>query len=53
MKNVILKAGTEHDFFQRGKKLARLADMGQPLPEERTVSFEDPAELLRDRKSVV
>jgi predicted transcriptional regulator len=47
MKNVILKAGTEHDFFQRGKTLARLADMGKPLPEEHTVSFEDPAELLR------
>lgn len=47
MKNVILKAGTEHDFFQRGKALAHLADMGKSLPEERTVSFEDPAELLR------
>jgi predicted transcriptional regulator len=47
MKNVILKAGTEHDFFQRGKVLARLTDTGQPLPEECTVSFEDPAELLR------
>ena len=47
MKNIILKAGTEQDFFQRGKTLARLADAGKPLPEERTVSFEDPAELLR------
>lgn len=47
MKNVILKAGTDHDFFQRGKTLARLADMGESLPEECIVSFEDPAELLR------
>jgi predicted transcriptional regulator len=47
MKNIILKAGNEQDFFQRGKTLARLADTGQPLPDERTVSFEDPAELLR------
>lgn len=47
MKNVTLKAGTEQEFFQRGKRLARLADAGGPLPEERTVSFEDPAELLR------
>ena len=47
MKNVILKAGTELDFFRRGKTLARLADAGEQLPEERTVSFEDPAELLR------
>ena len=47
MKNVTLKAGNEQDFFGRGKVLARLADAGQPMPEERTVSFEDPAELLR------
>ena len=47
MKNVTLKAGNEQDFFRRGKVLARLADGGQPMPEERTVSFEDPADLLR------
>ena len=47
MKNITLKAGTEQDFFQRGKTLARLADAGKQLPEERTVSFEDPGELLR------
>ena len=47
MKNVTLKAGNEQDFFRRGKVLARLADAGQPMPEERTVSFEDPADRLR------
>lgn len=47
MKNVTLKAGKEQDFFRRGKVLARLADAGQPMPEERNVSFEDPADLLR------
>ena len=47
MKNVTLKAGSAQDFFRRGKALARLADTAQPLPEERTVSFEDPADLLR------
>lgn len=47
MKNITLKAGTEQEFFRRGKTLARLADAGESLPEERTVSFEDPAELLR------
>jgi predicted transcriptional regulator len=47
MKNVTLKASNEEDFFRRGKVLARLADAGQPMPEERTVSFEDPADLLR------
>lgn len=47
MKNVTLKAGNEQDFFHRGRMLAQLADAGSPLPEERTVSFEDPADLLR------
>ncbi len=47
MKTVILKASSEQDFFRRGRSLARLADAGTPLPEECTVSFEDPADLLR------
>jgi predicted transcriptional regulator len=47
MKNVTLKAGNEQDFFRRGKLLARMADAGQPMPEERTVSFENPSDLLR------
>ncbi|OIP15558.1 MAG: MarR family transcriptional regulator [Comamonadaceae bacterium CG_4_9_14_3_um_filter_60_33] len=47
MKNITLKSGNEQEFFRRGRVLARLADAGQPLPEERTVSFEDPADLLR------
>ena len=47
MKNVTLKASNEQDFFRRGKVIARLADTGQSMPEERTVSFEDPADLLR------
>ena len=47
MKNVILNAGAEHDFFQRGKTLARLVDMGKPLPEERTVSFAEGPRPLR------
>lgn len=47
MKNVTLKVGNEQEFFRRGKVLAVLADAGQPIPEERTVSFEDPTDLLR------
>ena len=47
MKNVTLKAGNEQDFFRRGQALARLGDAGQSIPEERTVSFEDSAQLLR------
>lgn len=47
MKNVTLKASNEQDFFRRGRKLAQLADASLGLPEERTVSFEDPVDLLR------
>lgn len=47
MKTVVAKAGTQKEFFERGKKLARLADSSKSLPQERTISFEDPAELLR------
>ena len=41
MKSVFLESGNEHDFFRREMTLAHLADTGTPLPEERTVSFED------------
>jgi hypothetical protein len=47
MKNLTLKSGNEQEFFRRGKVLAPLADAGQPISEERRVSFEDPADLLR------
>lgn len=47
MKKLVLKTGTEADFFERGRRLARTADRGDLLPEEHIVSFEDPADLLR------
>lgn len=46
MTKVILKTGTEKDFFKRGRQLAKVADNGASLPEERILSFEDPADLL-------
>jgi predicted transcriptional regulator len=46
MNKLIVRTATEADFFQRGKKLARLADQGKHLPAEKTVSFEDPVEVL-------
>ena len=45
MNSVVPKTATEQEFFQRGRALACRADASLPLPEERTVSFEDPAEL--------
>ncbi len=47
MKTVVLKAAAEQEFFQRGRALARMADAIEPLPEEHTVSFEEPSELLK------
>lgn len=47
MKTLTLKTATEADFFARGRKLAKLADQGKRLAEERVISFEDPATLLK------
>ena len=47
MPSVMTKIATEKEFFKQGRALARLADTAQPLPEEYTVSFEEPDDLLR------
>lgn len=47
MKKLILKTGTEQDFFKRGRKIAKAADLGQPIPEETIISFEDPADVTK------
>ncbi|MDD5329415.1 MAG: MarR family transcriptional regulator [Sulfuricella sp.] len=46
MKTVITTGGPD-EFFKRGKRVARLADKGEPIPRERTISFEDPEDLAR------
>ena len=47
MSKLTIKTGTEYDFFRRGRQLAQAADRGQPLPEESTISFEDPADVVK------
>lgn len=47
MTQITIKTGTESDFFQRGRQLARVADMGEPLPVEHIISFEDPADVMK------
>jgi len=47
MTNLIVKTGTEKDFFKRGRLLARAADRGERLPDERIISFEDPADVMK------
>ena len=47
MKKLILKTGTEQDFFKRGREIAKAADLGRPIPEEAIISFEDPADVTK------
>ena len=41
-----ITTGTEIDFFERGKELARKLDRGERVEPECVISFEDPSELL-------
>jgi len=47
MTKLTMKTGTEKDFFKRGRQLAWAADHGEPLPDERTISFGAPADLMK------
>ena len=47
MTKLTIKTGAEDDFFKRGHLLARAADRGEQLPDERIISFEDPADMMR------
>ena len=47
MTKLIVKTGTEEDFFKRGRQLAKAADRGERLPDERIISFEDPADVMK------
>ena len=47
MSKFTLLNGTEDEFFLRGRQLAKAADGGEPIPNERIVSFEDPMELMK------
>ncbi len=47
MSKLTIKTGTEDDFFRRGRQLARSSDRGEALPSESTISFEDPADVVK------
>ena len=47
MKKVTVTLGDENAFFARGRAIAALADAGKPIPSEWTISFGDPADLLK------
>lgn len=39
--------GTVEDFFERGKKIAQLADKRSRIPESKIIHFEDPSDLTK------
>ena len=47
MTKITIKTAMEDDFFRRGRQLAKAADSGEQIPEERIVSFEDYADLMK------
>ncbi len=47
MKNAMIKATLEPDFFARGRRIAKAADAGKRLPRKTVITFEEPADLLR------
>lgn len=47
MTKLTIRTGTEEEFFKRGRQLARAADKGESLPDERIISFEDPADVMK------
>ena len=47
MSKLTIKTGTEDDFFQRGRQLARAADRREALPSESTINFEVPADVVK------
>ncbi|QIL44984.1 MarR family transcriptional regulator [Acidovorax sp. HDW3] len=47
MTQLTITTGTQEDFFARGRRLAQAADRGQAIAQERVVSFEDPAEVVK------
>lgn len=47
MTKVTIKTGTPEQFFERGRKIARLADAGGRIPAHAILSFEDPADVLK------
>lgn len=44
---ITVKTSTRHDFFSRGKLLAKMLDEGKSLKPSRVISFEDPDDLVK------
>ena len=46
MRKIEIRVERVNAFFERGRKVARLADRGDPIPPSRVVSFDDIESLL-------
>ncbi len=46
MRNVIVKTGTNEEYFARGREIARKIDRGEALEPEFTLTFEDPVDMF-------
>jgi hypothetical protein len=44
---LIIKTGTEEDFFASGRRIAKAADQGKTIAKNRIISFEDPVDVMR------
>ncbi len=47
MKQLTIKTGTDDDFFNRGREIARAFDLGEAPGESYLISFEDPADMMK------
>ena len=47
MSKITVRLGGADEFFEAGRKLAKLADAGKPIPRRQVIAFEEPGDLLR------
>ena len=47
MTKLIIKTGTEEEFFKRGRQLAKAVNIGELPSAERIISFEDLADIMK------
>ena len=47
MSKITIKTGTPEQFFERGRRVAQLADHGKRIAAHTILSFEDPADVLK------
>lgn len=47
MNQLIIKTGTEDDFFKRGHQLAKALDSGKTTHQQTILTFEDPDDMIK------